>query len=385
MATFRIRFPEKESESTLLLSGARVTVGRRPDNTVQIIDRTISGLHAELILEDGHYRLHDRGSSNGTFVDGQRVTDFHLTEPCQISFGSVTCEFDPRATETPEEANAETLPNHGEVVAIREENATLKARVEALQTELAALQRIQAAPDAEDPTATLKSDFAKLLAEREAWQVQQQQQTQEIARLKTDLAVLQRDRENLQRALGNTRRELDAVKASGDAASSPAPESSGEPTSADAPPGSAEEVAPVVFTSLPATAATPSFPKPAPSFSPAGAATPSPRVPAGTRPSMVPNARPVASPQQPAVPATRPSGGLPAPKAVPVARPAARPPGGGAGPSVRPAGASPAGAPRPFVRAVARPATAVDTTSGKGATQKISAANPAKGSEQSGT
>ena len=82
MASIRIPFPEQPEPSIVALTGARITIGRLPFNTVQIIDRIISGFHAELILENGHYRLHDRGSTNGTFVNGQPASDFHLREAC---------------------------------------------------------------------------------------------------------------------------------------------------------------------------------------------------------------------------------------------------------------------------------------------------------------
>src|SRR5271154_971030 len=82
MASLRLTFPEKDQPTVIALTGARLTIGRLPFNTIQIIDRTISGFHAELISEHGHYRLHDRGSSNGTYVNGQRVSDYHLNEAC---------------------------------------------------------------------------------------------------------------------------------------------------------------------------------------------------------------------------------------------------------------------------------------------------------------
>ena len=78
MASIHIPFPEKDGPVAVALTGARITIGRLPFNTVQIIDRTMSGFHAELIMEDGHYRLHDRGSTNGTFVNGARVTTARL-------------------------------------------------------------------------------------------------------------------------------------------------------------------------------------------------------------------------------------------------------------------------------------------------------------------
>ncbi|MEP6672140.1 MAG: FHA domain-containing protein, partial [Chthoniobacter sp.] len=100
MASLRLTFPEKDQPTVIALTGARLTIGRLPFNTIQIIDRTVSGFHAELISEHGHYRLHDRGSSNGTFVNGQKVSDYHLNEGCTISFGTVEAQFNPEDVAT---------------------------------------------------------------------------------------------------------------------------------------------------------------------------------------------------------------------------------------------------------------------------------------------
>ena len=74
MASLRLTFPEKDEPTVIALTGVRLTIGRLPFNTIQIIDRTISGFHAELISEHGHYRLHDRDSSNGTFVGAEAAS-----------------------------------------------------------------------------------------------------------------------------------------------------------------------------------------------------------------------------------------------------------------------------------------------------------------------
>src|ERR1700758_1814636 len=94
MATLRIKLAD-QGEVTHELTADRITIGRRPDNTIQIIDRSVSANHAEIIAEDGHYRLHDLGSTNLTFVEGAPVTDYHLRQVCRIIFGTVECEFDP--------------------------------------------------------------------------------------------------------------------------------------------------------------------------------------------------------------------------------------------------------------------------------------------------
>src|ERR1700742_258028 len=104
MASLRLTFPEKDQPTVIALTGARLTIGRLPFNTIQIIDRTVSGFHAELIGEHGHYRLHDRGSSNGTYVNGQKISDYRLSEACTIAFGTVEAQFSPEAVALNDEA-----------------------------------------------------------------------------------------------------------------------------------------------------------------------------------------------------------------------------------------------------------------------------------------
>ncbi len=50
-----------------------VTIGRHPTNAVVIDIATVSSEHAIIESIDGNYRLTDRNSKNGTFVNGQRI------------------------------------------------------------------------------------------------------------------------------------------------------------------------------------------------------------------------------------------------------------------------------------------------------------------------
>jgi len=210
MASLRLTFPEKDEPTVIALTGARLTIGRLPFNTIQIIDRTVSGFHAELISEHGHYRLHDRGSSNGTFINGQKVSDYHLNEACTISFGTVEAQF--QLEDAVAEDEAETFPSRGEVNAVRQENVEMKATVAALREEIDALrQPSKDAPDASAPTVS-REEYERLVVEREALKEAKLRQEDEINRLKTDLAILKRDRVNLQLAYDGAQRELEQFR-----------------------------------------------------------------------------------------------------------------------------------------------------------------------------
>lgn len=63
------------------------TVGRTQDNSVRLHDTEVSRSHAELNRRGDAYILRDLSSSNGTFVNGQPVTEQELVSGDQIQFG----------------------------------------------------------------------------------------------------------------------------------------------------------------------------------------------------------------------------------------------------------------------------------------------------------
>src|SRR5207253_10878403 len=56
---------------------------------VPIYDPTISRRHAEVSLTDGGVKVKDAGSSNGTFLNGARITEAIAVENDVITFGKV--------------------------------------------------------------------------------------------------------------------------------------------------------------------------------------------------------------------------------------------------------------------------------------------------------
>ena len=49
------------------------TIGRSPDNNIQILDRTVSRKHLKIFRKKNEYFIEDLKSRNGTFVNGARV------------------------------------------------------------------------------------------------------------------------------------------------------------------------------------------------------------------------------------------------------------------------------------------------------------------------
>jgi adenylate cyclase len=76
-------------QSIDLQPGRVVVVGRAVTSDVPIYDPTISRRHAEVSLADGGVKVKDVGSSNGTFLNGARISEAVATENDVITFGKV--------------------------------------------------------------------------------------------------------------------------------------------------------------------------------------------------------------------------------------------------------------------------------------------------------
>lgn len=70
-----------------------ITIGRAPNNTTVVNDLTASRHHAQLTIASGSAVITDLGSSNGTFVNGQRVRRSYLSTGDKIGIGNLDFVF----------------------------------------------------------------------------------------------------------------------------------------------------------------------------------------------------------------------------------------------------------------------------------------------------
>jgi pSer/pThr/pTyr-binding forkhead associated (FHA) protein len=80
-----VRGPNRGSR--FLLDRDVVTVGRHPDSDIFLDDITVSRRHAEFRRDASRFWVHDVGSLNGTYVNGERAEDQLLTTGDEVQIG----------------------------------------------------------------------------------------------------------------------------------------------------------------------------------------------------------------------------------------------------------------------------------------------------------
>lgn len=66
----------------------QMRIGRSPDSHIVLNDKQASCMHALLTRQNGTYVLSDQHTSNGTFVNGQKVENHPLKDGDRVKIGS---------------------------------------------------------------------------------------------------------------------------------------------------------------------------------------------------------------------------------------------------------------------------------------------------------
>ena len=168
---------------TFPLNGERITVGRRPDNQIQINHGTISGHHAELLSVNGHYLLRDLDSTNHCFVDGFQVAEADLSDRCKVMIGTIECEFIPDEPGAAPEVDVDNLRKT--IGLLREQNEELVGKLNDQQKQIDILgsARLLTGAAGADLSA-LRTQVANLTTERDRLTKENQTLKGELERLR---------------------------------------------------------------------------------------------------------------------------------------------------------------------------------------------------------
>ncbi|MCI0349353.1 MAG: FHA domain-containing protein [Acidobacteriales bacterium] len=113
MAKLYLKFEQNVLKELPVSQGGIVTIGRLPDNVLQIDNLAVSGHHAKIYWQSEHYVLEDNQSLNGTYVNNQRITKTALKDGDTILIGKHTVIF---KDEWHEDAHAGRAAAHVPVV-----------------------------------------------------------------------------------------------------------------------------------------------------------------------------------------------------------------------------------------------------------------------------
>ena len=94
MANYVLEILDGDRAGEVLPVGdAVMRIGRKSGNDLVLADEKTSGVHCEIAPEGDRLVLKDLGSTNGTFLDGKRVTEVVLTPGDVVTVGRLRVRF----------------------------------------------------------------------------------------------------------------------------------------------------------------------------------------------------------------------------------------------------------------------------------------------------
>jgi MoxR-like ATPase len=94
------------SGKRLTLSAQKYTLGRKPNLDISIDDHSCSGDHAELHFDEGKWIIADHHSSNGTWLNGKKISSSPLATGDTVQIGNTKFVFRETTNEPAKESTA---------------------------------------------------------------------------------------------------------------------------------------------------------------------------------------------------------------------------------------------------------------------------------------
>ncbi len=99
----------RTASQTLKLADGTTTVGRQEDCNLRIASAQVSRRHCQLFEHKGFLLVKDLGSSNGTYVNGKKVSEQRVLEPGdELSIGPVKFRVEKNAAKAPVKPSGDT-------------------------------------------------------------------------------------------------------------------------------------------------------------------------------------------------------------------------------------------------------------------------------------
>ncbi len=90
----------------------KTTIGRVDDNTLPIAEASVSSHHCEILLKGMDVVVHDLNSTNGTFINGEKITESVLKPGQILRLGQIEMRLETEAVAAPAPAASKKAPDN---------------------------------------------------------------------------------------------------------------------------------------------------------------------------------------------------------------------------------------------------------------------------------
>jgi two-component system NtrC family response regulator len=143
MITF-ILYQDNREIGTYQATGDLIRIGRRPENQIQILNKSVSGVHCQVAKKDKKFILEDLGSTNGTYLNDRRINKAEISPGDLIKIGEVTLKFLPSLSPPLRtEKIAQEVENLEKTISLSQ-NENLKKTLDQLKKDVSLLKQIEA-------------------------------------------------------------------------------------------------------------------------------------------------------------------------------------------------------------------------------------------------
>ncbi len=89
-----IQITDESGKRSFSLKPTPLSIGRKPNNDIQVADALCSGTHCQIYFEAGSVYVEDLNSKNGTFLNGTKIkkAKFYINDHIEIGKSNITID-----------------------------------------------------------------------------------------------------------------------------------------------------------------------------------------------------------------------------------------------------------------------------------------------------